>query len=141
MTTFYIDKGRKKTPQKIIFKIQDRGWQNCSGKRLEATRSWKGAFKVHKVLAATAGLVTSYGHISLGSQPVTCSHDPLLVATTRYLRPRPVTCGHDLLLAVRTHYLRPRSITCGHDPLLAVRTRYFQIWNKAVSKVNHVPHC
>jgi hypothetical protein len=106
-----------------MFKIQDRGWQNWLGKRIEATRSWKCAFKkCIEVLAATDGFATSCWHIStryLQSRPVTCGHDPLLAATTPYLRPWPFNCGHDPLLAATSRYLRPRSVTCGHDSLLS----------------------
>jgi hypothetical protein len=87
LTTFCVDKSRKKTPQKPIFTIQDKGWQNWSRKRLEATRWWKCVFKkCIEVLAATDGFITSCWHISLWSQPVTCSHDPLLAVTTRYFQ-------------------------------------------------------
>jgi len=127
LATFYIDKSRMRPPQKISFKIQDMGWQNWSGKRLEATRSCKWVFKkCIEVLAATDGLVTSCWHISLWTQPITCSPDLLLAATIRYLRPRPFTCDHDPLLATTTLYLRPRPFTCGHDPLLATTIRYLR---------------
>ena len=70
-------------------------------------------------------------------QPITCSHDPLLsatnryllpqpvTATVRYLRPRPVTYYHDPLLAATIRYF-PRSVTCRHDLLLAATIRYLR---------------
>ena len=144
LATFCIDKSRKKTPQKnSSSKIRIWGGKIDGGKRLVAARSRKWAFKkCIEVLAATDGLVRSCRHLSLRTQPVTCSPDLLLAATiryfrsgpvtttTRYLRPRPVTCGHNPLLAVRPHYLRPRPVnlrprpvTCGQGPLVATTTR------------------
>ena len=50
-------------------------------------RSWNCFFKkCIEVLAATDGFITSCWSIWLWSQPVTCSHDPLLAVTTRYFQ-------------------------------------------------------
>jgi len=128
LATFCIDKSRKKTPQKnSSSKIRIWCGKIDGGKRLEATRSRKWAFKkCIEVLAATDGLVRSCRHLSLRTQPVTCSPDLLLAATIRYLRSGPVTYDHDPLLATTILYLQPRPLTCDHDPLLATTARYLR---------------